>query len=213
MAKPVSGSGRSQRDLEAEIGGVKYKGVRKRKWGRWVSEIRLPNSRERIWLGSYESPEKAARAYDAAVFCLRGRNARFNFPDSPPEISAASSLNPAQIQAAAAQFAHSAGGAPDDAREQPSASESSLVSDVAAGAASESGMPGSLSPGIDLPYLDWLLEDSSESGFSFGSGCSMSFDEFSGEFAVPPLLDLGAEEEEEAGSLGYPNHQPLLWTF
>lgn len=60
-----------------------YKGVRKRKWGKWVSEIRLPNSRERIWLGSYDSPEKAARAFDAALYCLRGRRASFNFPDTP----------------------------------------------------------------------------------------------------------------------------------
>lgn len=60
-----------------------YRGVRKRKWGKWVSEIRLPNSRERIWLGSYDTQEKAARAFDAALYCLRGSNASFNFPDTP----------------------------------------------------------------------------------------------------------------------------------
>ncbi|MBA0777606.1 hypothetical protein Gotri_005608 [Gossypium trilobum] len=85
----------------------RFKGVRKRKWGKWVSEIRLPNSRERIWLGSYDSAEKAARAFDAALFCLRGRSAKFNFPDNPPEIAGARSLTRPQIQAAAAQFANS----------------------------------------------------------------------------------------------------------
>lgn len=85
----------------------KYKGVRKRKWGKWVSEIRLPNSRERIWLGSYDSAEKAARAFDAAMFCLRGRNANFNFPDNPPDIAGGRSLTPSQIQIAAARFANS----------------------------------------------------------------------------------------------------------
>ncbi|XP_039044212.1 ethylene-responsive transcription factor ERF017-like [Hibiscus syriacus] len=83
----------------------KYKGVRKRKWGRWVSEIRLPNSRERIWLGSYDSAEKAARAFDAALYCLRGRDAKFNFPDNPPEIANGQSLSPPEIQLAAARFA------------------------------------------------------------------------------------------------------------
>ncbi|KAL3500346.1 hypothetical protein ACH5RR_039439 [Cinchona calisaya] len=84
---------------------VKYKGVRKRKWGKWVSEIRLPNSRERIWLGSYDSAEKAARAFDAALFCLRGKNAKFNFADNPPDLVGGRSLTPAEIQVIASQHA------------------------------------------------------------------------------------------------------------
>ncbi|WOL08735.1 ethylene-responsive transcription factor [Canna indica] len=45
----------------------RYKGVRLWNWGSWASEIRLPNNRERIWLGSYDSPEKDARAFDTAA--------------------------------------------------------------------------------------------------------------------------------------------------
>lgn len=92
----------------------KYRGVRQRRWGRYVSEIRLPNSRERIWLGSYDSPEKAARAFDAAAVCLRGSHAevisRLNFPDSPPEISSADGypFSAAQIQAEATRHANGA---------------------------------------------------------------------------------------------------------
>ncbi|KAH9297864.1 hypothetical protein KI387_029546 [Taxus chinensis] len=82
-----------------------FKGVRLRKGGKWVSEVRMPNSTGRIWLGSYDSPQQAARAYDCAVYCLRGRNANFNFPHSLPEIPSTSSLSPAQIQPAAAKFA------------------------------------------------------------------------------------------------------------
>ncbi|XP_022751771.1 ethylene-responsive transcription factor ERF017-like [Durio zibethinus] len=84
----------------------KYKGVRKRKWGKWVAEIRLPNCRERIWLGSYDSAEKAARAFDAALYCLRGPDAKFNFPENPPEIVGGRSLSPQEIQVVAARFAN-----------------------------------------------------------------------------------------------------------
>ncbi|XP_034590442.1 ethylene-responsive transcription factor ERF015 [Setaria viridis] len=69
-------------------GEMNYKGVRQRKSGSWVSEVRLPNSRERIWLGSYYTPEKAARAFDAASLCLRGPGGAdgLNFPSSPPAV-------------------------------------------------------------------------------------------------------------------------------
>ncbi|KAI3949819.1 hypothetical protein MKW92_040009 [Papaver armeniacum] len=85
----------------------KYKGITKRKWGKWVSEIRLPKSRERIWLGSHDTAKKAARAFDAALFCLRGTGAQFNFPDNPPNIQGVSSqMTRAEIKEVAARYAN-----------------------------------------------------------------------------------------------------------
>ena len=82
-----------------------FKGIRLRKWGSWVAEIRMPKSRAKLWLGSYTSAQQAARAYDAAVYCLRGPTAKFNFPNSVPDIPSASSLSRRQIQVAAAKYA------------------------------------------------------------------------------------------------------------
>ena len=81
-----------------ENSGCNYRGVRQRTWGKWVAEIHEPNRGKKLWLGTFDTADDIAFAYDEAARVMYGASARLNFPES---VSTVSGPTPAGFEASA----------------------------------------------------------------------------------------------------------------
>ena len=216
-----------------------YKGVRMRVWGKWVTEIRDPVTKTRIWLGSFATAEMAARAYDAAVVCLKGPSApEVNFPDAIPSfVIPQCNSSPKEIQAVAlaAATASVPAAAPLAMAAYPDESDPrGTESDAQAAArATSAGVElraaggddgGTANPTFETPECssssdveNWINREFDELDVLDGWKAPMEdflSHQFSGLVEQPPFPWLMTPEDyEDAACCSMNHHDAQLWSF